>query len=69
MTVKTTQRKVVILLDGRRINRIIQNIKYDNTLKEPKNVRGKAYINAKLVDVVPVDENVNFYWSEWKVKE
>ncbi len=68
MTVKTTTRKAVILPDGTRINRIIQKIKYDNTLKAPKNVRGKVYIEGKLVDVVPVDEE-SFYWSEWMVKE
>ncbi len=68
MTVKTTTRKAVIMPDGTRINRIIQKIKYDNTLKNPTNVRGQVYIEGKLVDVVPVDET-RFYWSEWKVKE
>lgn len=71
MTAKTVSRKTVILPDGTRKKRIIQRLKWDNTVNHPTNIRGMVYINKKLVDVIPVDKHIDtpFTVEEWKVIE
>lgn len=71
MTIKTTSRKAVIMPDGTRIMRIIQRIKWDNTISHPTNVRGMVYIKSKLVKVIPMDSYIEYpiSASEWKVVE
>ena len=70
MSEKTLHKKVVILRNGVRIQRIIQRIKFDNSRNQPTNVRGLAFYNGTIHKVVPASvEYVYPNIPEWKVIE